>query len=179
VAVAGEPGVGKSRLVEEADALAQARGFLTLRAGASLLHGDLPYGIFVEALRPIMRTVETGARTRLVEGLPDLGRLFDGLNLPAAAPLGDSGMERTRLFEAVCKLFDRLAGRQPVLFIVDDLHWADSTSLALLDYVVRGLANRRFLLIGHVPDRRIRAQPRGVAPVRGVPCAGRRAAQRH
>jgi DNA-binding NarL/FixJ family response regulator len=59
VAVAGEPGVGKSRLVDEADT-------------ASPLYVDLPYGIVVEALRPIMRTVEAGARTRLVEGLPDL-----------------------------------------------------------------------------------------------------------
>jgi hypothetical protein len=125
VAVAGEPGVGKSRLVEEADALARARGFLTLRATASPLHTDLPYGIMVEALRPIVRTVEAGARTRLVEGLPDLGRLF----------------------EAVCRLFDRLTRQQPVLLVVDDLHWADPTSLALLDYVVRGLSERRFLLM--------------------------------
>lgn len=147
VGLAGEPGAGKSRLAEEASALARARGFLTLRAAASPLHADLPYAVVVEALRPVVLTVEAGARTRLVEGLPDLGRLFDGLNLPAPPPLGDPSMERTRLFEAVCRLFDRLTRQQPVLLVVDDLHWADPTSVALLHYVMRGVTDRRFLLL--------------------------------
>jgi tetratricopeptide (TPR) repeat protein len=147
VALVGDAGAGKSRLVEEGTVLARARGFLTLRAVASLLHGDLPYGVIVEALRPVVRTVEAGARTRLVEGLPDLGRLFDGLELPAPVSLGDPGMERTRLFEAVCRLLDRLTRQQPVLLVVDDLQWADPASLAMLHYVVRGLGDRRFLLL--------------------------------
>jgi DNA-binding CsgD family transcriptional regulator/tetratricopeptide (TPR) repeat protein len=147
VALVGDAGAGKSRLVEEGMVLARARGFLTLRAVASPLHGDLHYGVIVEALRPVVRTVEAGARTRLVEGLPDLGRLFDGLDLPPPAPLGDAGMERTRLFEAVCRLLDRLTRHQPVLLVVDDLQWADPASLAMLHYSVRGLLDRRFLLL--------------------------------
>jgi DNA-binding CsgD family transcriptional regulator/tetratricopeptide (TPR) repeat protein len=147
VALAGDPGVGKSRLVDECLALARARGFLTLHAAASLLHADLHYGIVVEAIRPVVRTAEAGARTRLVEGLSDLGRLFDGLDLPAPAPLGDPGMERTRLFEAVCRLLDRLTRQQPVLLAVDDLQWADPASLAVLDYAVRGLVDRRLMVL--------------------------------
>jgi DNA-binding CsgD family transcriptional regulator len=147
VALVGEAGVGKSRLAEEGMALARARGFLTLHAVASPLHADLHYGVVVEALRPLVRTVEAGARTRLVEGLPDLGRLFESLHLPAPAPLGDAGMERTRLFEAVCRLLERLTRQQPVLLVVDDLPWADPASLAVLHYVVRGLADRRFLVL--------------------------------
>jgi DNA-binding CsgD family transcriptional regulator/tetratricopeptide (TPR) repeat protein len=61
--------------------------------------------------------------------------------------LGDPGMERTRLFEAVCRLLDRLTRQQPVLLVVDDLQWADPASLAMLHYVVRGLGDRRFLLL--------------------------------
>jgi DNA-binding CsgD family transcriptional regulator/tetratricopeptide (TPR) repeat protein len=147
VGLVGDAGVGKSRLAEEVMALARGRGFLILHAAASPLHADLHYGVLVEALRPLVRTVEAGARTRLVEGLPDLGRLFGGLHLPAPAPLGDVGMERTRLFEAVCRLLDRLTRQQPVLLVVDDLHWADPASLAVLDYVVRGLAERRLLVL--------------------------------
>ena len=56
-------------------------------------------------------------------------------------------MERTRLFEAVCRLLDRLTRQQPVLLVVDDIHWADPASLAMLHYVVRGLVGRRFLLV--------------------------------
>jgi DNA-binding CsgD family transcriptional regulator/tetratricopeptide (TPR) repeat protein len=147
VALVGDPGVGKSRLVEESMALARSRGFLTLHAVASPLHADLHYGVVVEALRPLLRTVEAGARTRLVEGLPDLGRLFDGLGLPAPPPLGDPGMERTRLFEAVCRLFDRLTRQQPVLLAVDDLQWADPASLAMLHYVVQGLVDHQLLVL--------------------------------
>jgi DNA-binding CsgD family transcriptional regulator/tetratricopeptide (TPR) repeat protein len=147
VVLLGDAGVGKSRLAEEGTALARARGFLTLHAAASPLHADLHYGVVVEALRPVVRTVEAGARTRLVEGLPDLGRLFGDVDLPPTTPLGDPNMERIRLFEAVCRLLDRLTGRQPVLLFVDDIHWADPTSLAVLHYVVRGLVERRFLLL--------------------------------
>jgi DNA-binding CsgD family transcriptional regulator/tetratricopeptide (TPR) repeat protein len=147
VALVGDPGVGKSRLVEESMALARSRGYLTLHAIASPLHADLHYGVVVEALRPLMRTVEAGARTRLVEGLPDLGKLFDGLGLPAPPPLGDAGMERTRLFEAVCRLFERLTRQQPVLLAVDDLQWADPASLAMLHYVIQGLVDHQLLVL--------------------------------
>lgn len=147
VALVGEPGSGKSRLAEEITALARTQGYLTLHAAASPLHADLHYGVIVEALRPVVRTVEAGARTRLVEGLPDLGRLFDGLGLPGPVSLGDPSMERTRLFEAVFQLLDRLTRQQPVLLVVDDMHWADPASIAMLHYVVRGLVDRRFLLL--------------------------------
>jgi DNA-binding CsgD family transcriptional regulator/tetratricopeptide (TPR) repeat protein len=147
VALVGDAGVGKTRLAEELAALARSRGFVTLHAVASPLYADLPYGVVVEALRPLVRTVEAGARARLIEGLPALGRLFEGLYLPPPTPLGEAGMERTRLFEAVCRLLDRLTRQQPILFVVDDIHWADPASLAMLHYVVRGLVGRRFLLV--------------------------------
>jgi DNA-binding CsgD family transcriptional regulator/tetratricopeptide (TPR) repeat protein/biotin operon repressor len=147
VTLEGDAGVGKTRLAGELAALARTRGFVTLHAVASPLHADLPYGVIVEALRPLVRTVEAGARARLIEGLPDLGRLFEGLYLPAPTPLGEAGLERTRLFEAVCRLLDRLTRQQPVLLVVDDIHWADPASLAMLLYVVRGLVGRRFLLV--------------------------------
>jgi hypothetical protein len=70
-------------------ALARAHGYVTLHAAASPMHADLHYGVVVEALRPLVLAVDAGARTSLVEGLPDLGRLFDGLHLSAPAPLGD------------------------------------------------------------------------------------------
>jgi tetratricopeptide (TPR) repeat protein len=83
----------------------------------------------------------------LVEGLPDLGRLFGGLSLPAAPALGDAGLERTRLFESVCRLLDRASARRPLALLLDDVHWADRGSLALLQYLVRGLAACPLLIL--------------------------------
>ena len=86
----------------------QARGFRTLESAAARLQRDLSYAPIVEALRPLV------AEAALVEGLSDLARLFDGLRVPPLVPLGDPGLERTRMFEAVRRLIERASARLPV-----------------------------------------------------------------
>ena len=71
----------------------------------------------MEALRPLV------AEAALVDDLSDLARL-DGLALPLVA-LGDPGLERTRMFEAVQVLIERASNRVPVAILIDDVHWAD------------------------------------------------------
>jgi predicted ATPase len=95
VAISGEGGIGKSRLASEALQRAGARGFWTLGSAAGRLQRDLSYAPIVEALRALV------AEAALVDGLSDLARLFDGLRVPPLVALGDPGLERTRLFEAV------------------------------------------------------------------------------
>lgn len=150
VLVTGEGGVGKSRFVQEAVAVARGRGVLTLHGTAGPLQRDLSYAPLVEALRPLLRGTGPSGRARieaLVEGLSDLARLFDGLPLVPPQPLNDLGLERTRLFEAVTRLLDRAAAERPVALVLDDLHWADSATLALLHYAVRGLTGRPVLFL--------------------------------
>ena len=101
----------------------------------------MSYAPIVEALRPL------AAEPALVEGLSDLARLFDGLRVPPLVALGDPGLERTRMFEAVRKLIERASIRQPLAILIDDLHWADTGTLALLHYVVRGLQQRRCIFL--------------------------------
>jgi hypothetical protein len=141
VAICGEAGIGKSRLAREGLRAAGEKGFWTLESAAGRLHRDLSYAPIVEALRPLV------ADAALVEGLSDLARLFDGLRVPPLVALGDAGLERTRMFEAVRTLIERASARLPIAIFVDDLHWADPGTLALLHYLVRGLPHRRCLFL--------------------------------
>ncbi|MGY1760661.1 ATP-binding protein [Geodermatophilus sp. SYSU D00779] len=143
--VSGQAGVGKTRLAREALARARSHGFRTLTGLAGPLQRDLSYAPLVEALRPLVRS--DPARGAPVQDPSDLGWLFGDVSRPPTPALGDPGLERTRLFEAVCRLLERTAARQPVALLVDDVHWADRGSLALLHHLARGLAGRRFLLL--------------------------------
>lgn len=146
VTLSGDAGIGKSRISRELLALARGRGFLALSGTACPYQGGLSYAPILEALRPLV-AVDDPTRARLVEGLDDLGRLFSGLPLPPPSPAGDPSLERTRLFEAVSRLVQRVAATRPVLLLVDDAHWADPSSLDLLLYLSRGLAGFRCLIV--------------------------------
>jgi predicted ATPase len=146
--LAGPAGIGKSRLVGEALALAAQRGFVTLSGSARVLGRSLAYAPVLEALGPYLTALQPGRRVRLLDGLPDLGRLFIDLHLQPAMPLGDAALERTRLFEAVARLLARLAEQAPVALALDDLHWADTATVELLHYLARGVGGRRVLLVG-------------------------------
>ncbi len=158
--LAGEAGIGKSRLAVEALILARQRGFVTLEGAAYPLQADLAYAPVLEALGPFLAGLEPGRLAALVSGLPDLGRLFAGLHLPPPEPLGDAALERTRLFEAVARLVERVAAQRPVALLIDDLHWADAASLELLHYLARGLEGRRALLLGTYRLDEARTHPR-------------------
>src|SRR6266567_7972598 len=121
----GEAGIGKTRLAHEALALAREQGFLVLEGSAYALEGRLAYAPILAALGPFLRRLDSPHQARLVSGLPDLGQLFTDLRLPAPLPLGDPALEKTRLFEAVVRLLERLTRESPVLLFLDDLHWAD------------------------------------------------------
>jgi len=156
----GEAGIGKSRLAAEALALARRRGFATFEGAAYPLQSGLAYAPMLEALGPFLAGLEPGRLAALVSGLPDLGRLFGGLHLPAPPSLGDAALERTRLFEAVSRLVERIAAERPVTLLVDDLHWADAASLELLHYLARGLEGRRVLVLGTYRPDEARTHPR-------------------
>jgi len=148
VFLAGEIGIGKTRLAHEALVLAQARGFLALKGRAFPLEGGLAYAPILDALGAFLRGLEPIRRTRLAEGLLDLGRLFADLHLSEPESLGDPALEKTRLFDAVARLLERLARESPVVLFLDDLHWADTASIELLHYLARRVEGQRMLLLG-------------------------------
>jgi DNA-binding NarL/FixJ family response regulator len=147
--IAGEAGVGKTRLTSEAARLAANRGIRVLRGDCGNVGGSsLPYGPFVEALRNL--AIELGPiETAAVAGSAarDLTRL-----VPAFGSLDEASSQsdpvQARLFEALFGLFQRLAERSPVLLIVEDLHWADTATRETIAYLVRALRDLPVLLIG-------------------------------
>jgi DNA-binding CsgD family transcriptional regulator len=139
VVVAGEAGVGKTRLIAEHARRAEAAG-ATVLAGGCLDVGDgtLPYAPMVEALRSLAATVEPAALDELLgPARPELSRLVPELGGAAPPPAGATSPGR--LFELVLGVLHRLAERTPALLVVEDLHWADRSTRHLLGYLVRNL----------------------------------------
>ncbi|WP_369140665.1 helix-turn-helix transcriptional regulator [Modestobacter versicolor] len=156
VLVAGDAGVGKTRLLDELSARAAERGVRVL-SGHCVDLGDvgLSYLPFVDLLRPVV------ADPRLAPALADhpvlAGLLTGRPGTGAAAPADDAdgGSPRARgtlrppaddgrlqLFEAVASLLAELAADQPLLLVLEDLHWADRSSRDLLRYLLARLLAR-------------------------------------
>ena len=148
VFVVGQMGIGKTRLVEEALALARSQDFIVLVGRTPAAGSGLAYAPLLSAFGAPLRSLEPAERNELVGDLPHLGRLWPEFGLPPPAPVQDPDLERALLFEAVARLLERLSSEAPVLLFVDDLHWADSPSLTLLGYLVPTVAASRIALVG-------------------------------
>jgi DNA-binding CsgD family transcriptional regulator len=157
VLVAGEAGIGKTRMLAEFALAARERGALTLW-GASF-EGDWhpPYGPWVEVLGDAVRSLDPARlRQALGRGAPVLARLLPELGpalgeVPAVASLSPEE-ERFRLFDAVAQFLVAVAARQPVVLVLDDLHWTDGDSLQLLAYCGRFVGRAGLLLVGAYRD---------------------------
>jgi len=156
VLIAGEPGIGKTRLAEEFAVYASLRGACVL-TGQCFEEASAPYGPFVEALRQYARGIEDDAlREQMGEGAPEIATLVADVRrrLPEvgeALSLEAEG-ERLRLFESVTTFVKNAAKARPLLVVVEDLHWADKPSLLVLQYLLRGIADARVLVIGTYRD---------------------------
>ena len=147
--VAGEAGLGKTRLTSEAARLAGDRGFRVLRGDCLNVGGSsLPYGPFVEALRGLASDLGPAATAEVAgPAADDLARLVPAFGSLDTDP-SQSEWVQSRLFEALFGLFGRLGAHSPVLLIVEDLHWADSATRQTIAYIVRALHDTPFVFIG-------------------------------
>ena len=142
--LAGEAGVGKTRLAEEA--LAQSE-LLILRGGASQ-GATPPYGPIVAALRSYLRALPNGPSTGselLPGGGPLAGHL--ALLLPELGPPPER-TERATLVEAIGRAFAGIARLQPTAVFLDDLQWADGATLELLPELVGQIEHEPLLIVG-------------------------------
>ena len=142
VLVSGETGVGKTRLVTEF--LARERPAVLAGTCVPLAGEPLPYAALTQALRQGSGVVRE-ATTRS----PELARLLPGMEAPTtpgAGPTPGSG-DRLRLFQAVLALLARMGAERPVVHVVEDLHWADRSTLDLLAFLATNLRDERVMVL--------------------------------
>lgn len=154
--LAGEPGVGKTRLAAELAGRAHAEG-AALLAGHCDEDLGVPYQPFVEALRHFVdHTPADQLPSRVGRYGGDLVRLVPELAgvLPGVAPplRSDPETERYRLFDAVAGWLVALSAEQPVLFVIDDLQWAAKPTLLLFRHVARSAEPMHLLIVGTYRD---------------------------
>jgi DNA-binding CsgD family transcriptional regulator len=142
--VAGESGVGKTRLASELAARARDQGARVLSGDCiELGEGELPYAPLLGALRPLVRE-DDPALAELSPALrDDLATLLPGL---AEGP-PDVAAPQSRVFEALLQLLDTLGSDNPVLLVIEDLHWADSSTRHFVRFLSRMVCRERLLVL--------------------------------
>jgi DNA-binding CsgD family transcriptional regulator/tetratricopeptide (TPR) repeat protein len=161
--VRGEVGVGKSRLLREfADQARQAGAQVLWGACIALGTGELPYAPLIDALRRLVRGAGPDQMAEIAgAGYAELASLVSDLTHagedPAAAPVTGRGAQ-SRVFAAVLDLLDQLGADRPVVLVMEDLQWADPSTLDLFGYLARARTSERLLLVGsyrttHLPPR--------------------------
>jgi DNA-binding SARP family transcriptional activator len=155
--IAGEPGIGKSRLVEELATRARAREARVVVGRCWEAGGAPPYWPWVQALRGYARETRRDTLAAQVSDaggdilaalVPELAELTSGDAVPAL----DSEGARFRLFEAVGALLRRAGQEQPIVVVLDDVHAADEPSLLLLRFVAREIAGSPVMVVGAFRD---------------------------
>jgi transcriptional regulator with XRE-family HTH domain/tetratricopeptide (TPR) repeat protein len=149
----GEPGVGKTRLAQEISVQARARGFRVVTGRCYEPQQTFAFAPFVEALAKAAAGADTAMQAQLPERWPEVIRLLPNQEASAQTPRQlDDRDARQRLFWQVTGFLGMLAEQAPLALLLDDLHWADSASLDLLQHLAQHTRDQRLLLVGTYRD---------------------------
>ena len=152
IAVEGEPGIGKTRLLRELRDRAEARGHLVLTGSAAEFERSVPFSVWADALDAYV-----AAQQLELPDADDLAEILPSLRRPGAT--GSSvADERYRAHRAMRGLLDVLAGDRPLVLAFDDLHWSDPASIDLVAALLRRGPSAAVLLTlafrpGQAPER--------------------------
>ena len=155
--VAGEPGIGKTRLAEEFAVYAGLRGAQMITGRSYEGEASIPYRPFIEALRQYVRSrPDPELREELGPGAPEVATLVSEIRQRFAdipeSPKLEPEAERVRLFDSVTQFLKGASRSQPLVLLLDDLHWADKPSLLMLQHVARHSSGERLMLLATYRD---------------------------
>ncbi len=154
--IAGEPGIGKTRLAEEAAASAQRQGFVALWGRCWEHGGAPPFWPWIQ----ILRAARDGAAGAARETDDALARLLPEFDRRAgvATDIADP-QDRFPLFDGLATCLRQVARRQPLLLVIDDLHAADVPSLSFLEFLSHELRHASLCLVGTYRDVELQRDP--------------------
>ena len=156
VLLVGEPGIGKTRTAEEVAAVARQRAALVLVGRCFESDGAPAFWPWIQVVRAYLRGRDAGEiRAALGSGAADIAHLVPELcdRFPHVSPPPlDTEQARFRLFDSLTRFLKTAAEHQPLVLVLDDLHWADKASLALLEFMAREIAEVRILVLGTYRD---------------------------
>lgn len=160
VMLAGEPGIGKTRLTQELASHAESLGAQVLWGWCYEHAGAPPYWPYVQTIRAYVETADAEQlRTQVGPGgsdiaeiVPELRQRLPGLGHPLSA---DPEQARFRLFDSVATFLKKASQVRPLVFVMDDLHWADESSLLMLEFLTREIASSPLLILGTYRDMEV------------------------
>ena len=143
VLLGGESGVGKTRLVDELER--RLSGEMLVLRGEAVEQGDseLPYSPLLNALRPLVRGRDAALATLPDRLAPSSRRSCRDSTTPRRRPTAGDGSGQLRLFEALLELLNLLSERQPVVLVLEDMHWADRSTRTFVSFLARSLRSER------------------------------------
>jgi DNA-binding CsgD family transcriptional regulator/tetratricopeptide (TPR) repeat protein len=153
VFVVGEGGIGKTRLAAAAADKAAKRGWSVAVGRSYPVETGVPYALFSDALLPLVRALEPATLSVLTRGgAAELGYLFPNLAGPSDRERASAGADpseiKARLLWNFTQFLGRLSARQPLFIVLENLQWADASSLELLHFVARHIENQKIILLG-------------------------------
>jgi tRNA A-37 threonylcarbamoyl transferase component Bud32/tetratricopeptide (TPR) repeat protein len=157
VLLGGEPGIGKTRLTEAVQDEARARGCMSLVGHAYEMEGSPPYVPFVEMLEYSARVVPPAAmKHALGDAAPEVAKLMPELrqmfpDIPPALEVPPE-QQRRMLFNGYRDFVERSCRMAPIVAVLEDLHWADDSTLQLLLHLAPAMASWPILVIGTYRD---------------------------
>jgi class 3 adenylate cyclase/tetratricopeptide (TPR) repeat protein len=150
--LAGEPGIGKTRLAQEVTLNLRNRSFVVAAGRCYEPRQTVPFYPFLDALATLYEACPPHIRSRVATAWPYLARLLPD-ELGAAPPPSSEGQEdQERLFRAVTAFLGAISEIIPAALLFDDLHWADGSSVDLLQHLARHTRSSRILLLGTYRD---------------------------